>query len=205
MFPFSTYSRPSPRTYLEDSQAFEYDPLSGFGPLSGLLLGQPPGHFQTGALLGFSLQGFPLSRRCSNSSLLHCPRDVSPSAGHPSPRKKGLRARFARHSRYRDCVFDRPQGLTPLESPFATGRLFTSLVGRSPHGFSLFRVFHPRRGLTSQAPLLSFCDCRCAREPMLRRIVALQSLTRPRTYLLSLEMSSPSEVSAAAWPFRRSS
>lgn len=48
-----------------------------------------PAIFRPERSWGCSLQGFPLASRCSGSSPMHCPLDVSPAVGHPPPRKKG--------------------------------------------------------------------------------------------------------------------
>lgn len=157
-FPYSAYSRGRLRTCLGGSPPPSTLRSQGSSPLSGFLRPQPPGHFQTGTLLGFSLQGFPLSRRRIVSSTVRCPLDVSPAAGHLPPSREGLWARSPRCLGFRAAPLFVLRALLPLKVRSDFGRFSPPESAVPLLGFSLSKVF-----LSSAMDTLSgvFLSCAC--------------------------------------------
>jgi hypothetical protein len=135
-------------------------------PLDGLLLHPPSTPFGAVTLVGFSLQGFPLSNRPKGSSpsgfpSWHSSRGVrtlllerrEPWAQDRPPRKKSVLA-FC-------CL----QGVAPFESPCRAAKPLSRAAGRSPPGLSppeglpvaKLEDFHPRRSCASRPPAPSPC------------------------------------------------
>jgi len=139
-----------------------------------------PAIFRLERSWGFSLQGFPLTRRCSGSSPLHCPLDVFPAVGHPPPRKKGplacspwrlgsaaaplvvLRAFLSLRVR------SRPRRYSPLGRPFPSWASSSLRSVRDDRG----HVEHAASRALHLVPLPRV-------SPGLRGRAALQSVSRP--------------------------
>jgi len=104
-------------------------------PLDGLLLHPPSTPFGVVTLLGFSLQGVPLSNRPMSSSLTGPLMTFFPRTAHSPPRKertKGTRTAFLGWSAVPRLY--RLQGVAPFESPFRAGTRLSFPAGRSPPG-----------------------------------------------------------------------
>jgi len=106
-------------------------------PLDGFLLHPPSTPFGVVTLVGFSLQGLPLSNRTVSSSLTVPLLALLPRIAHSPPSKertKGTRTAFLGWSAVPRLY--RLQGLAPFASPFRAGPRLSIPAGRSPPGLS---------------------------------------------------------------------